>query len=320
MFAFRGGRDTPKGRSLEEVIELARVFEAAYFDEEPYPSRWIATHNALKPKRRSMKHLVQLKLDRALRPGSSVEVRTSLHASRVRLKNNVLLFYKETGTVAKLFYRRSALEAHLEGLRFSKRMNRVKAPEVLSFGTDPVPYVVHPIVGDQSPTERELANTDGLLSDLVRLHSQSMDRVQMGLSVCSSGLIRNYAQDHRLIIGSRTAAAFTEGINCEGLRGDTHGDLSRKNFIVGKELFLIDWESFSHDFVVRDLLYTRPNRWGEYVRGLSNVGIQETEGSLRNQAAVHLIKQISSSIENGANKSHIRAQLDRVESLLQHAT
>ena len=301
--------------TIQDVVDRIHSFELEVLNTTSRTADWVAKPNALKPYPNSIRKRLKIGTQRLLRPKSFALVSAGLSASRIRIKNNVLVFYEDEGIVAKLFHRKAALDAHLRGVRGGARMSDVKVPDVLGHGTAPVPWIIHPIVQGQSPTAQQLMQANGLLEDLARLHGPGLEYKSFGISGDELDRLQEVVQPIGVAIGPRTTRVLLGANSARGLLGSTHGDLSLKNFILNQELFLIDWETAGHDFVVRDLLATPPSLWIRYVNALSGLGIGETVESLRRQAVIYQVMKLHEAIKFQQHDLSLQKLLEKVEEI-----
>lgn len=323
----RGGRDDGP-RSVRDVVDLVEQFESECGLEAPKEELWLGRRSGLRRLPRTFRrHLLRLRARR----GPSVEFVARIGASRVKVKNNLLLFYREEGHVAKLFSTEEALDRHLQGLRASEVFRSARTPDLISFGHAPTPWVIHPVVGSRKPNPREWRRSaPDLLVDLARLHAQHISVRTLGIVEEERTTLRELAEALGLRLGTFTQASLSGDIEVEALHGPVHGDVSPGNCIADEGLFVLDWELYGPDFVVRDLRSFGHRFFSEYGSALRGLGVTEHLDSISTQAAIYAMKRLAASTSSSYSANALKKKrqvtrsqrnaFSRIEALLQDAS
>lgn len=246
----RGGRQP--ARNVRSIIESTASLET--FRGETARTRiYLASgNNVTSVSPRAWRSLVGAALRRDLQLGKA-----NLAVQRIRVKNNLILFYPQRSQVVKVFADEASWRAHVNGVSTalaSFRTLQVVSPT--SAELTPVPWVEEQLIRYPQPDLSDVqASLEALMKDLVSLHLHEETTEILQLDQADLVSLSRRAADEGLRLPSTLQELMSTEPKVEGIRGFCHGDLSRGNMLRHPGgLMLIDWEQSGPDWVVVDLL------------------------------------------------------------------
>lgn len=167
-------------------------------------------------------------------------------ASKIRVKNNLIAYYIKHNKIIKVFGNIKALDRHLDGVKAFSQLDTLslKAPEIISTASSPVPFSVEPLVRSKE-IQRPLTLLEQEVKDLALFHLFGFTTDYMDFTENEKHVLIQAINRLGFVLKQEE---FFSNIKVKNIiiKGPVHGDLSSGNMLEHTDgKILIDWEGFS---------------------------------------------------------------------------
>lgn len=178
-------------------------------------------------------------------------------ADSIRVKNNLIAFYRKDERVVKVFQDAESLENYISGISHFTKSNpsAFTVSDICNYSFHPVVHTVEKLIYGSSLSKPVTFSREHI-KDLLTFHFGDPEFRVRKFSESECKILEKVLRRISLTDDAQTLVdkIRTDGYTILSTYGDAHGELSRGNILESKNRnVILDWDGFGQDFIAEDI-------------------------------------------------------------------